>query len=209
MQHVLQDTAKEAESLGEKALKYIIPSTVQSGMAVIKPFLKKKRSVYNPQQSSFYQWPISNNNNARSSIGYPNNDWNANTYNYWNTPVQRSDIPAPVSPQYYQQPQYPSNQLQSRTFNDKEAKVKEDKDMKESLQEFKDLVSKVDSALVSYSDRSGVVLKENLKGEEVGDVKKENIAKNEKKSKTPKRMQKEELNKITNTFTDFICGDNC
>lgn len=175
-------------------------------MAVIKPFLKKKRSVYNPQQPGFYQWPMSTNNNARSSIGYPNNGWNPNTYNYWNTAIQRSNIPVPVSPQYYQ---YPSNQLQTRTLNDKEAKAKDDKDMKESLQEFKDLVSKVDSALVSYSDKSGVVLKENLKGEEVGDVKKENFAKNEKKSRTPKRMQKGELNKITNTFTDFICGDNC
>ena len=80
---------------------------------------------------------------------------------------------------------------------------------KASLKDFHNLISNVDSALLSFNDGSGVALSENLTGSEKSSKKRGKIEKSKKRSKLTKKQAKDELKKITNTFTDFICGDMC
>ena len=218
---MLEGTARRAESIGKAAMKYFVPSTIKSGMAVVKPFLRRRRSTYSGQQA---QWPRNywmTNTNARSAIVYPNPNnnwllnplaaaWQYNPYlNYWGALASRSVIAGYPYPQYYPQQQYYNN-LQTRTVPYTEANGaqpgNDEADTRSSLQDFQKLVSKVDSALISYSKKAGVTLKENLKGVE-SRHKDDNIT--EKRSKSAKEQQKEQVKIITNTFTDFVCADNC
>ena len=219
---LLEETAQTAKLFGQKALKYLIPNTRKSGIAVLKPFLRKrstKRSALPQKQSAIYPMPASNlyNANVRSVIGYPvanrNNNansynWNMNQYNNWNKAFQRSFIPAFTPQQYQQWPQYSDINNEKRTFDNKAAKVSSEAETKASLKGFHDLVAGVDSALLSYTDQ-GVALNEKLKGPSAGSKKKEKIENSKKRSKSEKKSAEDELKKITETFTDFICGDSC
>ncbi len=233
---VLKSTAKEAESIGKTALTYFIPETLKSGIAVVKPFLKRsvKRSVFNelqPMSSSPYPygWPYNywmspimnpwmNNNYPRSVIPYPNSYsnwlpngqyWQSNLYsNYWQSPYRRSIIPGATYPRYYPQYYYPQTyyptEVESRTLHSDVTSNREE--TKKSLKDFQNLISKVDSAIVSYSKDNGVTLNENLKGVETNAG---HYEQNEKRSKSPREMQREGIKVITDTFTDFVCGDKC
>jgi len=213
LQQFLKKTAEAAESLSKTALKYIIPEVEQSGATVLKPFLKKrgaKRSVavQGPQTSS-YNWPYYNQMyQQRSEIAYPGYmypsyyQWNGNPY--WKTPYQRSAIP--YAQLYYQQTQ-PSTSVQSRTLSTNEAA--DYTNTKESLKNFQNLISNVDSALLSFSDKSGVALSESLEGTEKDSTKRKKVEKLKKQSKLTKKQAKAELKKISKTFTNFICGDLC
>eukprot|EP00794_Sanderia_malayensis_P018252 gene18252-20072_t len=230
---VLQSTAKEAEMIGKQALKYFVPASIKSGMDVIKPFISKrhvKRSVDSTgtMQSGFYPWWYNNGNwmmnnmNSRSAISYPNNynNWYLNgqyaawhnNAKYWTQPYPRSAIPAPSYALYYPQAYYypPSTYypaaVETRTLHDDNAANKNED--KTSLNEFQDLISKVDSAFVSYSKDSGVTLNENLKGVESAPSE-ESTEQSQKRSNTPEERQKNGIKVITDTFTDFVCGDNC
>ncbi len=139
--------------------------------------------------------------------------WQNPAFNFWR-PVPRSVIPTPYYPQYYPQyfpqQQYYQNDIYTRTLQNYQAFPNnavgnDNQDTKASLKEFQNLVSKVDSALVSYTDKTGVTLNENLKGVAKSFV----VEGSDKRSKTPKEMQKEGVDVITKTFTDFVCGDNC
>ncbi|XP_065070971.1 uncharacterized protein LOC135695723 [Rhopilema esculentum] len=184
----LEETAKTAKLFGQKAIKYLIPNTQKSGIAVLKPFLRKrstKRSALPHKQSAIYPMPANNlyNANVRSVIGYPvangNNyansyNWNMNQYNNGNTAFQRSVIPGFTPQQYQQWSQYASINNEKRTLDDKKDKVSSEADTKASLKDFHDLVTGVDSALLSYTDQ-GVALNEKLKGPNAGSKKREKI----------------------------------
>ena len=213
LQQFLKKTAEAAESLSKTALKYIIPEVEQSGATVLKPFLRKrgaKRSVADQgPETTNYNWPYYNQvYQQRSAIPYPSYiypslyQWNGNPY--WNTPYQRSAIP--YAQPYYQQTQ-PSASLQSSTLSTSEAA--DFASTKESLKNFQNLISNVDSALLSFSDKSGVVLSESLKAIDKNSTKRRKVEKLKKQSKLTKKQAKAELKKITKTFTDFICGDLC
>ena len=128
--------------------------------------------------------------------------WNGNPY--WKTLYQRSAIP--YAQLYYQQTQ-PSTSVQSRTVSTNEAA--DYTNTKESLKNFQNLISNVDSALLSFSDKSGVALSESLKGTEKDSTKRKKVEKLKKQSKLTKKQAKAELKKISKTFTNFICGDLC
>lgn len=96
---------------------------------------------------------------------------------------------------------------EKKTLNSNEANSVTD--MKNSLEDFQKLISNVDTALVSFSDKTGVALSEKLKGVDSGAKKRGKIDGQKKRSKMSKKKAKDELKKITDTFTDFICGDSC
>lgn len=212
LQQVLNKAAETAESIGKKALNFVIPDLERSGAAVLKPFLKKrnaKRSVPVQRPQATYNFPYYNPMYyQRSTIPYPNYMY-ANYYQWngspnWNTPFQRSIIP--YAQPYYQQAQSLSS-AEPRQLNNRE--TANDVTTKASLKVFQNLISNVDSALLSFNDRSGVALSENLTGSEKSAKKRGKIEKSKKRSKLTKKQAKDELKKITNTFTDFICGDMC
>ena len=211
LQQVLKEAAETAESIGKKALKFVMPEMEQPGAAILKPFLKKrntKRSVAVQQPQTTYNWPYYNPTYIqRSAIPYPGSayanyyQWNSNPS--WNLPYQRSVVP--YSQPYYQQA--PSSSGEGRILNAK--KMANEVTDKQGLDDFQKLISNVDSALLSFNDKSGVELTENLKGVEKDSKKRGKIKKSKKRSKMTKKQAKDELKKITKTFTDFICGNQC
>lgn len=212
IQEFLVKAAKTAEDIGKKALKYVIPDTEQPEMSVLKPFVKKrsiKRSIKSSQFPGTYQSPSHNQMYIPRSM-IPNPRFiNANYYNYWNgNPywnVPRSTIP--YAQPYYQQPQQHAGDSNAGTRSLNAGNS--GSEAKESLQNFKSLIANVDSALVSFSDKSGVSLSENLKSPNPDAEKRAQIEKGKKRSKVTEKLAKKELKKITDTFTDFICGDSC
>ena len=211
---LLEKTAKKAESIGKAAIKFFLPQTNKLGLAAIKPIGKRQiPEYYEPQAASSFQPRLS----WRSwipSYSYYQNQYVAPNSNLWNGYNQydgylRSSIPqgyylanpAIYHPEYYSQWQQLGNPLQTRTLNGLT-------ETETSLTNFKNLVSKVNNAFLTYGNDNSISLEENLSAKQNQESAKDETA-GKRRNDTPQNMKDKNLKEITDTFTDFVCGDSC